>query len=64
MMNVNINNPLEILTIGMQALDKALGAVGAVRFIQQFDLGSGNYTEERQNEPDVDSDEIDALLKS
>jgi hypothetical protein len=63
MLNVNLNNPIEIRTIGMQALKEVLGPVGMVRFIQQFDLGYGNYTEEKQKEPDVDLDEIDALLR-
>ena len=63
MLNVNLNNPIEVRTIGMQALKEALGPVGVVRFIQQFDLGYGNYTEERQNDPDISIDEIDALLK-
>ena len=47
----------------MQALKDVLGPVGMVRFMQQFDLGYGDYTKERQNEPDEDFDEIDALLK-
>lgn len=46
MLNVNLNNPIEIRTIGMQALKEVLGSIGMVRFIQQFDLGYGNYTEE------------------
>lgn len=64
MLNVNLNNPIEVRTIGMQALKEALGPVGVVRFIQQFDLGHGNYTEERQNNLEIGLDEIDALLKS
>lgn len=64
MFNVNLNNPIEVRTIGMQALKEALGPVGVVRFIQQFDLGHGNYTEERQNNLEIGLDEIDALLKS
>lgn len=63
MLKVNLNNPIEVQTIGMQALKEALGPVGVVRFIQQFDLGHGNYTEEKQNEPDIDLDEMDVLLK-
>ena len=47
----------------MQALREVLGPVGVVRFIQQFDLGHGDYTKERQNEPDEDFDEIDDLLR-
>lgn len=63
MLNINLNNPFEIRTIGMKALKEALGPVGVVRFIQQFDLGYGDYTKERQNEPDINLDEIDDLLK-
>ncbi len=63
MKEINLNNPLEIRTVGMQALREVLGPVGVVRFMQQFDLGHGDYTKERQNEPDEDFDEIDALLR-
>lgn len=63
MLKVNLNNPVEVQTIGMKALKEALGPVGVVRFIQQFDMGHGNYTEERQNEPDIGLDEVDVLLK-
>ena len=63
MISVNINNPLEVRMVGMQALKDALGPVGMVRFMQQYDLGYGDYTKERQSEPDVDINEIDALLK-
>ncbi len=48
MPNVNLSNPFEVRTVGMQALKDALGPVGMVRFIQQFDLGYGDYTKERQ----------------
>lgn len=63
MISVNLNNPSEIRMIGIRALKDALGPVGMVRFMQQYDLGYGDYTKERQAEPDVDIDEIDALLK-
>lgn len=63
MISVNLNNPLEIRMVGMQALKDALGPVGMVRFMQQYDLGYGDYTKERQSEPYIDINEIDALLK-
>lgn len=63
MLNVNLNNPFEIRTVGMQALKEVLGPVGMVRFMQQFDLGYGDYTKERQNEPNEDINAIDALLR-
>ena len=52
MLNVNLNNPLEIRMAGMKALRDALGPVGMVRFIQQYDIGYGDYTKEKQSEPD------------
>lgn len=63
MLNVNLNNPVEIRMVGMQALKDALGPVGMVRFMQQYDLGYGDYTKEKQGEQDISIDEIDALLK-
>ncbi len=63
MVNVNLNDPLEIRAIGMKALQDALGPVGLVRFIQQFDSGNGDYTKEKQNAQDLTVDEIEALLK-
>jgi len=32
---------------GLEALGKHLGVVGMVRFLQQSEMGWGNYTEER-----------------
>lgn len=40
-------SPVEIRNRGLEALAKALGPVGMVRFLQQFDTGSGNYTQDR-----------------
>lgn len=37
----------EIRTIGYKALIESLGVVGMLRFLQQLDIGSGNYTQER-----------------
>ena len=38
----------EIRQRGFAVLARELGPVGYVRFLQQFALGSGNYTMERQ----------------
>jgi hypothetical protein len=37
----------EIIEQGYQALVDSLGVVDAIRFIQHFSPGQGNYTEER-----------------
>lgn len=37
----------EIRRAGLEALERELGPVGMVRFLQQFDTGSGDYTAER-----------------
>ena len=38
----------EIRKTGYKALIDALGVVGTLRFLQQLDIGSGDYTKERQ----------------
>lgn len=38
---------VQIRQLGIKALTEALGAVGTVRFLQQFDTGSGDYTKDR-----------------
>ena len=37
------SSPDEIHQAGLEALHRELGLVGMVRFIQQFDQGSGDY---------------------
>jgi hypothetical protein len=60
---INMNNLVEIRRIGLQALNDALGPVGMVRFMQQYENGSGDYTKEKYQRPDLTIEEIDALLK-
>lgn len=50
--------PLEFLNIeiqrkGYQILAKELGVVNFIRFLQEFEKGRGNYTEDRHNWQDV-----------
>lgn len=40
-------SPMQIRQTGIEALAKALGSVGMVRFLQQFETGSGDYTRDR-----------------
>jgi hypothetical protein len=37
----------QIRQMGIEALIAKLGPAGMVRFLQQFDMGSGDYTKER-----------------
>jgi exopolyphosphatase/pppGpp-phosphohydrolase len=39
--------PMEIRRKGYGALVNALGVAGTIRFLQQFDIGHGDYTKER-----------------
>ena len=63
MLNVDLNNPADVRNAGMKVLREALGPVGMVKFIKQFDLGYGDYTEEKYERPDISLDDIDAILK-
>lgn len=47
-MNTKAMTPNEIRRAGIELLTQNLGAVGMVRFLQQSDLGWGDYTKERQ----------------
>jgi hypothetical protein len=61
---VNLNSLIEIRKAGLQALKDALGPVGMVKFIQQYDNGYGDYTNEKYNQPDLTIEEIDNMLKT
>jgi hypothetical protein len=61
---LNVNNLVEIREIGLRALKEALGPVGMVRFIQQYENGSGDYTEEKYQKPNLIVEEIDSMLKT
>ena len=38
----------EIQNQALQAISQSLGVVGLIRFMQQYDKGSDNYTTDRQ----------------
>ena len=59
---LDINNLLEIRKIGLKALENALGPVGMVRFIQQYEKGYGDYTKEKYQQPDYTIEEISKQL--
>ena len=61
---LNVNNLMEIRKIGLQALKEALGPVGMVRFIQQYENGYGDYTKEKYQQPDITVDEVDSMLNT
>jgi hypothetical protein len=39
--------PAQIRLLGIEALAKALGPAGMARFMHQFEIGSGDYTQDR-----------------
>lgn len=54
---------VDVRNAGMKALQEVLGPVGMVKFMQQYDMGYGDYTKEKQEQPDMSLEEIDMLLK-
>ena len=58
-MSVSLLEPVELRTRGFEALVKSLGWVNAVRYVQQFERNSLNYTKERDAIlPDLPADEL------
>lgn len=53
----------EIREAGLAALIQSLGPTGMVRFLQQFDCGEGNYTQERKQRQIKTIDDILAEQK-
>jgi hypothetical protein len=39
--------PNQVMQAGQEAVYRALGAAGLLRFLQQFETGQGDYTAER-----------------
>ena len=64
MLDINLSSPIDVRNAGIKALQEALGPVGMVKFLQQYDLGYGDYRKEKQEQPDISLGEIDMLLKS
>lgn len=46
-MNTKDMTQEQIRRAGIEALTRELGYVGMIRFLQQYDLGHGDYTKER-----------------
>ena len=56
---INFRDPMLVRRVGISALKKELGTVGATYFIRQFSAGQGNYTAERDKLlADITLDEI------
>lgn len=47
-MNLNVNPMFEVNKKATHILFQQMGVVDTIRFLNQFSLGSGNYTEERK----------------
>ena len=59
-----ITNHSELRERGFRALSDALGWINAVRFLREYDSGSGNYTEERATLlPDLSIEELTAEVE-
>ena len=64
MVDVNLSSPMDVRNAGMKALQEALAPVGVVKFMQQYDMGYGDYTKEKQEQPDMSLEETDMLFNN
>lgn len=48
----------------LDALSKALGPVGMVKFMQQFDMGQGDYTKEKYLSEPLSMGDLDQELRN
>jgi len=60
-MNTAVINPVELRTMGIKALTKELGPLGMIRFLRQYETGSGDYTQERKQW--LDDSSVESVVK-
>jgi len=46
-MKIQTTTPQQIRVAGLAALSRELGLVGMIRFMQQFEIGQGDYSKDR-----------------
>jgi len=61
MMNGQTMSLEQIRIAGMEALVRELGIVGMVRFLQQFEMGYGDYSKDRHEW--LDNQDLDIIVK-
>ncbi len=53
----------EIRRAGTEALIKALGPIGMARYLEEYDDGgTGDYTKEKYEQPDLSIDDIMGMI--
>lgn len=58
-MTISLVKESEIRRVGTEALLKALGPIGMARYLEEYDNGgTGDYTKEKYEQPDLSIDEI------
>ncbi len=46
-MNIEPTNLFEIRQLGIEVLSRELGPVAMIRFLQQYEVGTGDYSKDR-----------------
>jgi len=60
MISTHDKSDYQIQIVGLEILQKELGTNGLLRFLQQFERGSGDYTRTRQETPQTET--VDSLV--
>ena len=64
-MNTQAMTPQQIRAAGLEALARKLGVAGMIRFMQQFEMGKGDYSKDRHQWLDhYDTTDIAQLANS
>ncbi len=62
-LTLDLSTPAELNRRAFQVLVKELGLAAAIRYVQQFDHGTGDYTAERQQWADsISLEEIEKAI--
>lgn len=55
---IDVSSPVQVRIAGLEALKRELGVIGAVRFLQQYDSGYGDYSKEKYS---IDEDDMETI---
>jgi hypothetical protein len=48
-MNIETTNLFKIRQLGIEVLSRELGPVAMIRFLQQYEIGTGDYSKDRHH---------------
>lgn len=63
MLDAKLSSSIDVRNAGLKVLHEALESGGMVKFMQQYDMGYGDYAKKKQEQQGVGLEEINMRLR-